>query len=164
MFSICHIASLIGRNVNSTHSTPDQQAVDISGLHTAAGQCLVLGKYHRPQKFTVEALSLYGYCKILQSLNPCREAGAILAMVVRMCYEQGYHRDPDNSRGTFTVFEGEMHRRFWAAVKQLDLMISFQLGLPERNICLEDSDTRSSSNLLDSDFDTETSILPPSRP
>jgi hypothetical protein len=109
----------------------------------------------------VEALGLYAHCKNITNLDPSREAGAILGMVVRMAYEMGYHRDPDLF-GSFTVFEGEMRRRFWASCKQLDLMISFMLGLPS-NICLEDCDTKSPRNLLDSDFDADTQVLPASR-
>jgi hypothetical protein len=38
----------------------------------------------------------------------------------------------------------------------------FMLGLPS-NICLEDCDTKSPRNLLDSNFDVDTQILPASR-
>ncbi|KAJ5707206.1 hypothetical protein N7488_007007 [Penicillium malachiteum] len=98
----------------------------------------------------------------MQSLDPSREAGTILAMTVRTAYEMGYHRDPE-SLGSFTFFEGEMRRRFWALLKQADLMVSFQLGLPS-NICLENSDTKSPRNLSDADFDVDTETIPPSRP
>ena len=56
-----------------------------------------------------------------------------------------------------------MRRRFWAACKQVDVMTSFQLGFPS-NICFENCDTKSPRNLLDSDFDIDTRILPASRP
>jgi hypothetical protein len=42
-------------------------------------------------------------------------------------------------------------------------MVSFQLGLPN-NIILQNCDTKSPSNLLDSDFDFDTQILPQARP
>jgi hypothetical protein len=161
LFSICYMSSLIGESSSSNDSSKNDLVNRLSLLHTAAGQCLVLGEYHRPQKFTVEALGLYAHCKNITSLDPSREAGAILGMVVRMAYEMGYHRDPDLF-GSFTVFEGEMRRRFWASCKQLDLMISFMLGLPS-NICLENCDTQSPRNLLDLDFDADTQILPASR-
>ncbi|TVY55899.1 Fusarisetin A cluster transcription factor fsa6 [Lachnellula cervina] len=159
LFSVCYIASLIGGA-----SGPQLQSwgSERSTLHSASGQCLVLGEYHRPQKFAVEALGIYGHCKNLQSLETSREAGSILSMVVRMAYEMGYHRDPDTF-GSFTVFEGEMRRRCWASLKQMDVMISFQLGLPS-SICIDNCDTRSPRNLLDSDFDEDTKVLPESRP
>lgn len=161
LFSICCVASLIRGATGSHHPSQNDLVNECSLLHAAAGQCLVIGEYHRPQQFTVEALVMYAHCKNLRSLDPSREAGAILGMVVRMAYEMGYHRDPD-SFGSFTVFEGEMRRRFWAVCKQMDLMISFQLGLPS-NISLEHCDTKSPRNLLDSDFDASTQILPASR-
>jgi hypothetical protein len=161
LFSICHMASMIGGANFLHHSSQNGLITEPSVLHVAAGQCLVLGEYHRPRQFTVEALIMYAHCKNLRSLDPSREAGAILGMVVRMAYELGYHRDPDLF-GNFTTFEGEMRRRFWAVCKQMDLMISFMLGLPS-NICLEDCDTKSPRNLLDSDFDADTQVLPASR-
>ncbi|KAF2096237.1 hypothetical protein NA57DRAFT_43321 [Rhizodiscina lignyota] len=162
LFSICYLASLIG-GANASHRSSDNDLVlGRPDFHTAAGQCLVLGEYHRPQQFALEALVLYAQSKNARSLDPSREAGAILGMVVRMAYEMGYHRDPDSFK-CFTVFEGEMRRRFWAACKQMDLMLSFQLGLPS-NIRFENSDTKPPRNLLDSDFDADTQILPPSRP
>ena len=130
-------------------------------FHEASGRCLVLGKYHRPQQFAVEALLMYAHCKNVRTLEPSREAGTILGMVVRMAYEMGYHRDPD-SFGSFAVFEGEMRRRFWAVCKQMDFMTSFMLGLPS-NIRLDSCDTKSPRNLLDTDFDASIEVLPKSR-
>lgn len=162
LFSICCLASLIRGATGSNHSLQNDLVTESSKFHTAAGQCLVIGEYYRPcQQFTVEALSIYAQCKNVRTLDPSREAGAILGMVVRMAYEMGYHRDPDYF-GSLTVFEGEMRRRLWAACKQMDVMISFQLGLPS-NICLENCDTKSPRNLLDSDFDVDTQVLPVSR-
>lgn len=161
LFSMCYLASL-ARGANDTGRSPQEHAFSgRAALHEAAGQCLVLGRYHRPQQFAVEALLLYAHCKTTRSLDPSREAGALLAMVVRMAYEMGYHRDPELF-GQSTVFEGEMRRRFWAVCKQMDLMISFQLGLPS-NIRFENCDTKSPRNLLDSDFMPESEALPPSR-
>jgi hypothetical protein len=157
MFSICYMGSLI----NGSTLPQEDHASQRFKLHTAAGQCLVLGKYHRPQPYTLEALTMYAHCKNQQSLDPSRGSGMIFGMVVRKAYEMGYHRDPD-SFGIFSTFEGEMRRRFWAVCKQFDLMISFQLGLPS-NITLETCDTKSPRNLLDSDFDVDTQVLPPSR-
>jgi hypothetical protein len=161
LFSVCYMASLIGSATGSCPLTQSGKAHVRSSLHTAAGQCLVVGEYHRPQKFSLEALAMYAHCKASSNLDPTREVGAILAMVVRMAYEMGYHRDPDFF-GSFSVFDGEMRRRFWAVCRQMDAMISFQHGLPS-NICLEDCDTKSPINLLDSDFDVDSEVLPASR-
>ncbi|KAE8132245.1 hypothetical protein BDV38DRAFT_297105 [Aspergillus pseudotamarii] len=162
LFSICCLSSLTREAAGPGRPLKRDALPESPKFHTAAGQCLVIGEYHRPQKLAIEALAVYGQCKNLRNLDPSREAGMILGMVVRMAYELGYHRDPD-SFGSLSVFEGEMRRRFWAACKHMDVMISFQLGLPS-NICLESCDTKSPRNLLDSDFDVDTQVLPESRP
>ncbi|KAK5062934.1 hypothetical protein LTR84_005010 [Exophiala bonariae] len=161
LFSICYTASIVRERVRSFHASQNESSIGDHALHIAAGQCLVLGEYHRPQQLGLEALGMYANSKNLRTLDPCREAGAMLGMVVKMAYEMGYHRDPD-SFGTFTVFEGEMRRRLWASCVQMDLMMSFMLGLPS-NIRLENSDTKPPRNLLDSDFDVDTKVLPKSR-
>lgn len=158
LFSVCCMGSLVG----AAASTPRHGIEnEFQSLHTGAAKCLVLGRYHHPQKFSLVALAMYCYCENLRTLDPSREVGAIVSMVVRMAYEMGYHRDPSHL-GTFTVFEGEMRRRFWASCRQMDLMISFQLGLP-CNIRSEDFDTLPPRHLLDSDFDESCKVLPPSR-
>ncbi|KAB8204302.1 hypothetical protein BDV34DRAFT_118894 [Aspergillus parasiticus] len=162
LFSICCLSSLTRETAGPGRPLQRDAVPESPKFHTAAGQCLVIGEYHRPQKLAIEALAVYAQCKNLTTLDPSREAGMILGMVVRMAYELGYHRDPD-SFGSLSVFEGEMRRRFWAACKHMDIMISFQQGLPS-NICLESCDTKSPRNLLDSDFDVDTQVLPESRP
>lgn len=161
LFSICAVSTLIRGTIGIYPTAREDVITEACHLLTASEKCLVRGEYHRPQPLLLEALIMYAQCKIMQSLDPSREAGAIFGMVVRMAYEMGYHRDPD-FLGSFSPFEGEMRRRFWSLCKQVDLMVSFQLGLPS-NICLENSDTKSPRNLTDSDFDVDTEALPPSR-
>lgn len=158
LFSIFSISSMISGALHPDYNASAQSSL----FRTAAGQCLVLGKYHDTQRDAPEALLLYAHCKSLRSLDPIHEYGTIIAIAVRHAYQLGYHRDPDIF-GKYTVFEGEMRRRFWACCKQIDTMVSFQLGLPS-NILLEHCDTRSPLNLLDSDFDVDTRILPCPRP
>lgn len=160
-FSVFHMASLVRGCTAPTTATEGETRAERFRFHHAAGQCLVVGEYHRPQEFVVEALLAYAHCKSMSSLDPLRETGAILGMAVRSAYQLGYHRDPDRFKG-FTVFEGEMRRRSWTLCVQLDLMTSFQLGLPS-SICQENCDTRSVRNLSDSDFGPDSQELPPSR-
>jgi hypothetical protein len=161
LFSIFNMASMT-QNAANMCSARTGNATKNPAFDMAAGECLVLGQYHRAQPYVAEALVLYAHSISLKSLDPSRESGAIISMAVRTAYEMGYHRDPDVF-GTFSVFEGEMRRRFWAVCKQVDTMIAFQLGLPS-NIRLENCDTQSPRNLLDSDFSPESESLPPSRP
>lgn len=143
--------------VGQAETRPSRKAL----YHAAAGECLALGRYHRPQPLGPHALILYAHCVNLKNLDPSPEAGAILSMGVRLAYEMGYHRDPDVF-GTHSAFEGEMRRRFWACCKQIDMMTAFQLGLPS-TILLENCDTQSPRNLFDTDFSPDTEKLPPSR-
>lgn len=74
----------------------------------------------------------------------------------------GYHRDPSHF-SHIPPFEAEIRRRIWNMIKMFDLMISFQLGLPQ-NINVDAWDTELPSNLHDTDFDEGNVELPPSRP
>lgn len=81
----------------------------------------------------------------------------------------GLHRDAsqlpydDGDASTqISVFDGEMRRRLWHLAIQLDLMISFHLGLPSMAHGIE-SDTLDPHNLLDEDFDEDSTVLPPER-
>ena len=89
------------------------------------------------------------------------DSGLIFGMLVRLATRMGYHRDPDMF--PLSAFEREMRRRTWSLCMQLDLLISFQLGLPS-NIQYPTWDTRPPKNLQDSDFDEDTKELPPARP
>ena len=162
LFSLCCMAATISEATDSEPSIPKGQPSARAGFLVAAAQCLVLGEFTRPQCHVLEALALYAQCKYMYSLDPSRDFCIILSIVVRIAYMMGYHRDPDNF-SNFTIFEGEMRRRTWSQCRQFDLMVSFQFGLPS-NIPIDTWDTKSPRNLLDSDFDEEARILPPSRP
>ena len=162
LFSLCCVAVTIGEAAGSEPINRIGQPTARAGFLEAAAQCLVLGEFTRPQCYVVEALTLYAQCKHMYSLDPSRDLCIILSVVSRIAYMMGYHRDPDHF-SNFTIFEGEMRRRTWSACRQFDLMVSFQFGLPS-NIPIDTWDTKSPQNLLDSDFDEGTKVLPSSRP
>lgn len=159
MFSLCCMSAKMNELPPSGFGG---QSTSRTTFLNAAGQCLVLGEFSRPQYYAMEALGLYAQCKYMFSLDPSRELCIILGVISRLAYMMGYHRDPDNF-GNFTIFEGEMRRRVWSACRQFDLMVSFQFGLPSC-IPADSWDSKAPQNLLDSDFDEGTSILPLSRP
>ena len=162
LFSICCMSATLSEAVGSEPSTPENQASPRMSFLTAACQCLRLGGYIRPKRHVVEALALYAQCKYMATLDPSREVGILFTILVRLVFRSGYHRDPSQFPH-FSVFEGEMRRRTWAMCRQFDLMISFQLGLPNQ-IPPHSWDTLPPRNLLDTDFDEHTTTLPPSRP
>ncbi|KAI5370690.1 hypothetical protein Slin14017_G015690 [Septoria linicola] len=95
----------------------------------AATQCLALGQYHRPRQFAVEAITVFIQARLTDGLDLCRELGMLLGIVVPLAYTLGYHREPQQLKH-ITAFEGEMRRRTWSLILQLDLLNPFQLGLP----------------------------------
>jgi hypothetical protein len=162
LFSICCLSARLSEAIGSEPNTPeDQVSPRVSFLH-AAGQCLRLGGFTRPKRYVVEALGLYAQCKYMSTLDPSGDVGVIFSLAVRLAYRSGYHREPSKFPH-ISVFEGEMRRRTWAMGRQFDLMVSFQLGLPNQ-IPPDSWDTMNPSNLLDTDFDEDTKVAPPSRP
>lgn len=123
---------------------------------------MVFGDFTQPQKYVVESLLLYTQCKYMCSPEPMGELWMLFGLVVRQALRMGYHRDPDHLPNT-TVFEGEMRRRCWAVLRQLDLLNSYQMGLPSSTQSLN-SDTALPRNLQDSDFDETSTALPVARP
>ena len=162
LFSICCLSTQLTQVV--ARDTPDQHthATPPATFLTAAAECIILAGYTTPKPHVVEALALYAQCKYAQSMDPSREVGIIFAILIRLAYRMAYHRDADNF-SHFSVFEGEMRRRVWTMCRQFDLMVSFQLGLPN-NIPPDSWDAKPPRNLLDSDFDENVTALPSSRP
>jgi hypothetical protein len=85
-------------------------------------------------------------------------SGTILQLAIYM----GYHRDAKHFPN-ITPFLGEMRRRVWAIIVQVDFIVSTQLGLPKL-INASQNDTAEPRNLHDTDFDESTMELPLSRP
>jgi hypothetical protein len=73
----------------------------------------------------------------------------------------GYHRDPEHYP-QITPLNGEMRRRLWATLLQIDTLSSFQLGLPT---IVQDlpCDTKLPSNYLDTDLVPDAQHLPTQR-
>ena len=129
----------------------------------AAAHCLAIGEFYKPQPLTVEASLLYAQAACIVTADISSDIAILFGTIVRLASIMGYHRDPSHFRTSFTIFEGEMRRRTWSLCMQLDLLVSFQLGLPS-NIQFPTWDTRPPTNLLDADFDEDTLQLPPARP
>ena len=155
LFSIFHIS----RNALRTtlHEPP---GVDHE-FSIAAANCLILGEYFRPRRFAVEALLIFVQAYCLTSLEVSTEIGSISSILIRLATTMGYHRDPEALK--FSLFEKEMRRRTWSICMQLDLLISFHLGLPS-SIQYSTWDTLPPNTLRDSEFDEDTARLPTPMP
>ncbi|KAF9768356.1 hypothetical protein IL306_014357 [Fusarium sp. DS 682] len=86
----------------------------------------------------------------------------VQGIIVQLALSQGYHREPQNFP-SISPFAGEMRRRVWAIIVQMDLRLSSQMALPSV-LKLQQYDTAEPHNLLDTDFDETTVELPLSRP
>lgn len=125
-------------------------------------QCLVLGKYTKTAPYTIQTLLLYFTTEHFQSEDTQIGTWILLGVIIRIAMRLGYHCDASHSPG-ITPFQGEMRRRAWAILVQLDLMTSNQIGLP-RMIKESECDTAEPRNLFDADFGEDVASLPVSRP
>jgi Fungal specific transcription factor domain len=125
-------------------------------------QCLVLGNYTEPGPYTVETLLLYYVSDHFRSSDAQFGTWMVFSLVVRAAMRLGYHRDASHFP-KISVFRGEIQRRLWHMIVHLDLINSLQVGLP-RMIRDNSFDTQEPRNLLDEDFDEQSTQLPPSRP
>ena len=134
--------------------------VHIFREHTV--HCLVLGQFTKGGPHVLETLIIH----CISEVSMCKEAEIglwlLLGMLVQLALSLGYHRDPQNF-SHISPFAGEMRRRVWVAIVQMDLRLSSQMGLP-RLLKSQQCDTSEPRNLLDSDFDEACVVLPPSRP
>jgi Fungal specific transcription factor domain len=128
----------------------------------ASAKALVLGKYATPQKHAVEALLLYSQGRYISNLDSVQELWTSFGVVVRLAVLMGYHRDAQHLTG-ISAYDGEMRRRTWAVIQQLDILHSFQMGLPSF-VHGDACDAEIPHNLMDNDFDEFTLHLPASRP
>ncbi|KAL6360354.1 hypothetical protein LRP88_06059 [Fusarium phalaenopsidis] len=127
-----------------------------------AGWALVWGKYTQPTAATLPAFLLYVESHFLFNRAAQMNCYILSGVCVRLMLKMGLHRDP-SKLANITPFEGEMRRRMWNMAIQVELLVSFHMGLPSLLQGIE-TDTTVPRNLQDDDFDEDTVELPLSRP
>ncbi|KAJ5675992.1 hypothetical protein N7462_008889 [Penicillium macrosclerotiorum] len=152
--------ALLFRNQH-THES-NNSAESIQKYSEKVDQCLTLGGYQDCPPETIETLLCGLNARFLQRRDPQIDDLVFLGIVVRMAQRMGYHRDPSHFPH-ISPFQGEMRRRIWSLISDLDVLVSAQVGLP-RLLREFQSDTAAPRNLLDEDFDEDTIELPTSRP
>lgn len=111
---------------------------------------------------TLQTELLLLHARRLTSLSNLHETWSQLGFIVRMAMTMGLHRDP----GEFTqvsAFQGEMRRRLWFTILDMDLYISLASNLP----CLlreGDFTCKPPRNLDDADLFEEMKMLPREKP
>ncbi|KAJ0114913.1 hypothetical protein J7T55_004655 [Diaporthe amygdali] len=117
-----------------------------------------------PGPLTCAPFLLYVEADFLINRTSQMNCYLLSSVCIRLMLKMGLHRDPTKLPGTqISPFEAEMGRRMWNLAIQIDLMVSFHLGLPSMIHGIE-SDTLPPRNLMDEDFDEDTKELPPARP
>ncbi|KAL1965826.1 hypothetical protein VTN77DRAFT_5147 [Rasamsonia byssochlamydoides] len=125
-------------------------------------QCLILADYTKPYPYLIETLILHLHADFSQTKEADVSVWILIGVIARLAMRMGYHRD-SKMFPNITPFQGEMRRRVWTFVRQADLLLSSQVGLPSM-LRTGDSDTEIPRNLYDEDFDPDCKELPPSRP
>ncbi|KAF9893597.1 hypothetical protein FE257_010909 [Aspergillus nanangensis] len=156
------VASTYQRLGEPLPSTLEDTASVIRTFRKRAAQCLAQSNYTIPGQRKVEALFVYTMGEFYRTNDAQVSVSFLLSLTIRLALRTGYHRDPRHFPA-ISPFVGEMRRRMWAILKQLDTLISFQVGLP-RTIQDWQHDVEMPRNLSDEDFGEETQVLPPPRP
>ncbi|KAK7747994.1 hypothetical protein SLS53_001246 [Cytospora paraplurivora] len=125
-------------------------------------QCLVLAKFTRGGAHVLETMIIHCASEVLMCKDAEIDLWLLLGILVQLALSLGYHRDSQNFPEV-SPFTGEMRRRVWAAIVQMELRLSSQMGLP-RLLKSQQCDTAEPRNMLDSDFDEGIAELPASRP
>ncbi|KAH7372239.1 hypothetical protein BKA66DRAFT_572363 [Pyrenochaeta sp. MPI-SDFR-AT-0127] len=125
-------------------------------------QCLIMADITQPITGMLETLILHIHGEYSRSRDA--EVGILIStgIIVRLAMRMGLHRDPGPYPG-ISVFQGEMRRRVWAAVRSIDLLFSAQAGLPPI-VRPGDTNTEIPRNIYDDELFEDMKTLPPSRP
>ncbi|KAF5643139.1 transcriptional regulatory [Fusarium sp. NRRL 52700] len=127
-------------------------------------ECLRLSNYTAAKEHAVEAFLLLLVGCWLRAKVSDTNLWFLMGKVVQLAICKGYHRDSTKIPGPrISPFDGEMRRRVWVCLYQLDSLMSFQMGLPSM-IPSDFCDTELPRNLHQSDFYPGIMELPPSRP
>ncbi|KAI9719133.1 MAG: hypothetical protein M1828_006315 [Chrysothrix sp. TS-e1954] len=127
-----------------------------------ATQSIVRADMTQPTTHMIEALCLYLQAESARSKDAETGVWMFSGVLTRLAMRIGLHRDP-RPYASLTPFQGEMRRRVWNFIRSMDVMFSFQVGLPVM-IKSSDCDTAFPANIYDEEFGEDTKSLPPSRP
>ncbi|KAK1832959.1 fungal-specific transcription factor domain-containing protein [Podospora conica] len=163
IFVMCSHAALYSKMASEVLPGNLGDSLEMFNLfRVRAAQCLTLGDYTKPGLYKVQAMFLHYGSEFVRQNEAILGASTLLCITIRLAMHMGMHRDPRHYPG-MTPYEGEMRRRMWSVLVEVDLLISFQFGLPS-NITPGSYDTELPRNLHDEDFDEDSIHLPPSRP
>jgi hypothetical protein len=160
LFSVLSITVCLRRVSGITEA--EGSVVPLRVLQQRTVQCLILGRYSSANEYALEAFIFH-----MQSRFGSNDALPVklwfdMGTIIRLAIRMGYHRDPRHLNGIST-FDGEMRRRVWLNIFQIDALMSFQMGFPSM-IPADFCDTEVPRNLEYADLQVDMTELPPSRP
>jgi len=159
-FAILSLAESFGlRDVDPGSDSAKACLARVEKLHSLSAAAAVLADFTTPKKYTLECLIFY--TTGLRSNDGFMKVWLMIGLILRLSLRMGYHRDP-KFYPNISAFDGEMRRRVWTSVSMIDVLISFQLGLPSMVRTIT-TDTEPPRNLLDRDFSPASKVLPPER-
>ncbi|KAI0859349.1 hypothetical protein F4860DRAFT_504757 [Xylaria cubensis] len=138
--------------------TLDSSIPPVHILQQRTVQCLILGKYATANAHALETFMLHLLSCLLSKNNSPTNMWFEMGVAFRM----GYHRDPVNLSG-ISPFIGEMRRRVWLNIVQVEALMSYEMGFPSM-IPSEFCDTDVPRNLDYTDLHIDMVTLPPTRP
>lgn len=112
------------------------------------------------ESLQVEVLLLHAQRMVTQRTN---ELWAQLGYIVRNAMSMGLHRDPSEFGPRMSVFQGELRRRLWFTIMDIDVHLSIALNMPT-TVREGDFTCRAPRNLDDLDLFEGMRELPPSKP
>ena len=125
-------------------------------------QCLILADVTQPICHMIEALLLFTLGEFGRGQDPDTGIQLAVSMIVRLATKMGYHRDSKHYPA-ISPFAGEMRRRVWTIIRQIDLLYASQAGIPPM-IRARETNTELPRNLYDDELFSDMTVLPPSRP
>lgn len=161
LFSILGFAATL-RQLMKMPMPQGDVVISAQKFRVRTAHCLVRGNYFQATAYALETLIIHLISNFMGLVDSNIDLWFLLGTIIRLAIRMGYHRDPSNNPG-ISPCDGEMRRRVWHTILQVDSLSSFQAGAPSM-IPMDSCDTRLPQNLKDSDFSPETPSLPASRP
>lgn len=162
LFSIFALAALVRDAIKPQKEVSDQDTISAKNFRIRTAQCLVLGNYANSRAYSLETLMLHLIGKYVVKSDSSLDGWFLMGIIIRLAMRLGFHRDA-KTRTDISPFDGEIQRRVWHSILQLDVLLSFQMGMPSM-IPSQCCDTEPPGNFNDSDIYPELESLPPPRP
>ncbi|KAH8423065.1 putative C6 transcription factor [Aspergillus melleus] len=163
LYGILTLSVSIHQRLQEPLPSPLRDPVEtLATFRKRTAQCLAQSNYTKPGRYKVEALFTCTMVEFYRTYDAQVGVSFMLGITIRLAMRMGYHRDPQHFP-SISPFEGELRRRVWSILCQLDSLISFQVGVP-RTIQDWQHDVEPPRNLSDEDIYEDMEQLPPSKP